>query len=92
MSPTQSEAMPTEDELTETNTLLLIITHIIFELVRHLDFRTLLRCQRVCRIRRSVIHRSPKARETLFLKSSDELFNAFKAAEEQCIAQRMPEA
>ncbi|KAF1350527.1 hypothetical protein EJ07DRAFT_159461 [Lizonia empirigonia] len=90
MSAKQSEAMPTEDESAETNTLLL--THIIFELVQHLDFRTLLRCQRVCRKWRSVIHRSAKARETLFLKSSDELFNAFKAAEEQCIAQRMPEA
>ncbi|KAJ4344148.1 hypothetical protein N0V95_006310 [Ascochyta clinopodiicola] len=76
--------MATNAAPTETHALLL--PDILFDIIIHLDFYTLLQCQRVCRTWRSVIQKSHQARQTLFLEVDREPFNAFIDAEEHDIA------
>lgn len=68
----------------------LLLPDLVFSIVEHLDFHSLLRCQRVCKTWRSVILGSREARQTLFLESDTAPFDAFKAAEEHDIAARNP--
>lgn len=75
-----------------TSTHALLLPDILFSLVPHLDFHSLLRCQRVCKTWASVISRSRGAKQTLFLEPSSEPFNAFKAAEEHDIATKAASA
>ncbi|MCG4255606.1 F-box protein, partial [Acetobacter senegalensis] len=60
----------------------LLLPDILFELLPHLDFCSLLTCQRVCRTWASAISRSRDAQQRLFLVPDDRPFEAFKAAEE----------
>lgn len=66
----------------------LLLPDILFSVVSHLDFHSLLRGQRVCQTWKFVISRSRKARQILFLETDDSPFEAFKAAEEHDIAAR----
>lgn len=89
MSQAMTEATST---LAETDVHVLLPAEVIFEVLAHLDFHSLLTCQRVCRTWASVISRSREAQQRLFLTSDDEPFKAFKAAEEHDIATRAPAA
>ena len=64
----------------------LLVPDVVFEIVLHLDFHTILRCQRVCRIWKYVISRSREARQILFLEPSGKPFATFKKTEENDIS------
>ena len=81
-----------DPSLASAETNILLLPDVIFELIAHLDFHSLLTCQRVCRAWASVISRSREAQQALFLVSDDEPFHAFKAAEEHDIATKAPAA
>lgn len=66
----------------------LLLPEVVFELILHLDFHSLLCCQRVCQTWDSVISRSREAQQKLFLVPDDGPFNAFKAVEERDITTR----
>jgi hypothetical protein len=68
----------------------LLLPDILFSIVPHLDFHSLLRGKRVCQTWKSVISRSHEARQTLFLDSDSSPFEALKAAEEHGITTRKP--
>ena len=70
----------------------LLLPDLVFSIVEHLDFHSLLRCQRVCKTWRSVTLGSREARQTLFLEPDTAPFDAFKAAEEHDIVARNPPA
>lgn len=77
---------------TEADNHALLLPDLVFSIVEHLDFHSLLRCQSVCKTWRSVILGSREARQTLFLETDSTPFDAFKAAEEHDIAARNPPA
>jgi hypothetical protein len=77
---------------TEADNHALLLPDLVFSIVEHLDFHSLLRCQRVCKTWRSVILGSREARQTLFLESDTAPFDAFKAAEQHDIVARNPPA
>ncbi|KAJ4379537.1 hypothetical protein N0V86_004718 [Didymella sp. IMI 355093] len=70
----------------ETDTQALLLPDILFSIFPHVDFYSLLRCQRVCKTWKSVISRSRSARQTLFLEADSSPFALFQAAEEHDLA------
>jgi hypothetical protein len=70
----------------EVDTQALFLPDILFSIFPHLDFTSLLRCQRVCKTWKSVISRSRPARRILFLEADSAPFALFQAAEEHDLA------
>jgi hypothetical protein len=77
-----SATMSSQPTAASASARALLLPDVVFELILHLDFYALLRCQRVCRTWKSAIDRSHEARQTLFLAADDQRLEKLMAAKD----------